>query len=371
MAEFDSLVKQQRALTVKDELDRIYKQAGARGMNANTTSDRTFFHIELPSNKVELWAWLESDRLKNAVFREFYSERDVVIEERRLRVDATPTGKAGEAFTAMVWQAHPYSWPVIGWISDVTQMTRDQANEFFATYYAPNNITAVLVGDFNPGEVLQMLERYFGRIPANPKNPPKVITQEPVQTAEQRLNAEVESNPSTIIAFKTVPSVHRDAAALEVLGSLLNGKSGRLYKELVLNQKSAVGVGAFYHGMKYGGTFSLYAMSAPDRRPEDLEPMLYAEIEKIAREGLTEHELQGVKNRVRAESFSRMEGHAALRDALAEAEGRGTYKDFLDEPDRLTVVTNEDVKRVANVYFKKERSNVMTIHRKAKEHEVK
>ena len=179
LGEFDGLVKEQRALIVKDELDKLYKMAGARGMNANTTSDRTFYHIDVPANKLELWAWLESDRLKNAVFREFYSERDVVLEERRLRTDATPTGKAFEAFQALLWKAVPYTWPVIGWISDITQLNREQANAFFATYYAPNNLTAILVGDFQSAEALPLLERYFGRIPANPKGVPQVITPPP------------------------------------------------------------------------------------------------------------------------------------------------------------------------------------------------
>ncbi|NTV73455.1 MAG: insulinase family protein, partial [Holophaga sp.] len=118
LAELDRLVQEQRGLIVKDELDKVYKQAGATGLNANTTSDRTFYHIDVPANKLELWAWLEADRLRNAVFREFYSERDVVLEERRMRVEATPTGKVQETFSALIWQAHPYSWPVIGWPSD-------------------------------------------------------------------------------------------------------------------------------------------------------------------------------------------------------------------------------------------------------------
>lgn len=365
LGEFDGLVKEQRALIVKDELDKLYKQAGARGMNANTTTDRTFYHIDVPANKLELWAWLESDRLKNAVFREFYSERDVVLEERRLRTDATPTGRAFEAFEAMLWKAVPYTWPVIGWISDITQLNREQANAFFATYYAPNNLTAILVGDFKSDEALPMLERYFGRIPANPKGVPQVITQEPSQIAEQRMNVEVEANPMLVVAFKAVPGVHRDAAALGVLGAVLNGQSGRLNKELVLRQKLATSAGAGLNGMKFGGIFYLEARPVSERQPEELEPALYAEMEKLAREGVSEKELQKVKNQVQAESYSRLESANGLRDALAEAEGAGSYRDFLNEIAHLQAVTNKDIKRVAGTYFAKENRNVMLVHRKA------
>lgn len=365
LGEFAGLVNEQRALIVKDELDKLYKQEGARGMNANTTKDRTFYHIEVPANKLELWAWLESDRLKNAVFREFYSERDVVLEERRQRTDATSTGKAFESFGAMVWQAHPYSWPVIGWISDITQLTREQANAFFATYYAPNNLTAILVGDFRSGEVLPMLERYFGRIPANPKGVPQVITQEPPQIAEQRMNVEVEASPMLVASFKAVPGVHKDAAALDVLGAVLNGQSGRLHRSLVLERKLATSAGAGLSGMKYGGTFYLSALPVPGRSPEELESSLYAEVEKIAKAGVSEQELQKVKNQVQADSYARMESAGGLRDALAEAEAAGSYQDFLDETAHLQAVTNQDIQRVARTYFAKENRNVLLVHRKA------
>ena len=334
-------------------------------MNANTTTDRTFYHIDVPANKLELWAWLESDRLKNAVFREFYSERDVVLEERRLRTDATPTGKAFEAFEAMVWKAVPYTWPVIGWISDITQLNREQANAFFATYYAPNNLTAILVGDFQSAEALALLERYFGRIQANPRGVPQVTTLEPPQIAEQRMSVEVEANPMLVAAYKAVPSVHKDAAALDVLGAVLNGQSGRLHRSLVLNQKLATSAGAELDGRKFGGLFYLEVRPVSERQPEELESALYAEVENLAKEGVSEHELQKVKNQFQADAFARMESADGLRDALAEAESAGSYRDFLDETARLQAVTNEDIRRVARAYFAKENRNVMLVHRKA------
>ncbi len=364
LAELDKLVQEQRGLIVKDELDKVYKQAGATGLNANTTSDRTFYHIDVPANKLELWAWLEADRLKNAVFREFYSERDVVLEERRLRVEATPTGKVQETFNALIWQAHPYSWPVIGWPSDITTVTRDQADYFFSTYYAPNNITAILVGGFKTEEAFATLQTYFGAIPSRTTPPPKVTTLEPPQGAEQRLVATANAMPMVQVTHKTVPSVHRDAAALDVLSSILNGQSGRLNRELVIRKRVAVNAGAGNRGMKFGGIFYLGGIPAPGHTPEEVEGLLLQEVERIQKEGVTAQELQKVKNQVQASTYARMENNGDLRDQLAEAEGAGSYRDFLEEPARLNAVTREDVQRVAKAYFGPEARNTMVIRRK-------
>jgi predicted Zn-dependent peptidase len=314
---------------------------------------------------VELWAWLESDRLKNAVFREFYSERDVILEERRQRVDATPTVKIMEAFFAMTWEAHPYRWPVIGWPSDISQVNREVADKFFATFYAPNNITAILVGDFKTDEAIAMMERYFGRIPRGTNPVPQVLTTDPAQVAQQRMDAEAETTPMVFASYKGVPSVHKDAAALDILGSILNGQSGRLNKELVLNQKAAAFAQAFNRTQKYAGAFFVIGAPTPEKKNEDVEPLLYAEIEKIQKDGVTDQELEKVKNQVLADSFRRLESNGGLVAQLAEAEGAGSYKDFLDEPEALKKVTKADVQRVAKQYLTKDNRSVLTLRRKA------
>lgn len=361
----DLLVAEQRSITVKDELARIYAEYGATGLNANTTTDRTYFYIDVPANRLELWAWLEADRIKNAVFREFYSERSVVLEERRQRTDATPAGRTLEAFEAMQWLALPYHWPVIGWISDINHVTREQAAAFFKTYYAPNNITAILVGDFKVEEACRVVETYFSSIPGNPEGTPPMTTTEPVQAAERRMVAEAEAEPMFLASYKTVPGVHRDAPALEVLASVLNGASGRLNTALVRGRKVAISTSAYNRGQKYAGTFQVSAWPAPGHSPEELEPLVYRELERIQQEGITEEELQKVKNQVQAGSCLRLESNGGLRDQLAEAEGMGTYRDFLQEPALLRAVTREEVRRVANQYFKKEQRNVLLLKRRA------
>ncbi|NTV73261.1 MAG: hypothetical protein HGA66_03525 [Holophaga sp.] len=364
LAELDGLVKEQRELIVKDEIMKVYSQAGGTGLNANTSTDRTFFHIEVPANKLELWAWLESDRLTSPVFREFYSERDVVLEERGMRVEATPTGKAMETFQAMQWQASPYSWPVIGWPSDISSLTREQADAFFSTYYAPGNITLILVGAFKADEALATVTRYFGRIPANPVPPPPVTVLEPPQGGEQRMVAMADAMPFAWIAQKTVPSVHRDAPALDILAGILNGESGRLQRSLVQAKGAAIQAASGVDGRKFGGTFQLYAVPTPGRAPEEMEGLLLEEIRSIQERGVTAQELQKVKNQITAQMYLRMENNAELRDQLAEAVSAGTYRDFLEGPRRLQAVTREDVQRVAKAYFAPESRNTLVIRRK-------
>ena len=362
----DTLAKQvqeQRSLVVKDELAKLYAQAGATGLNANTTQDRTFFHVTVPANKLALWAWLESDRLQNAVFREFYSERDVVLEERRQRTDATPFGKLNEAFNAMIWHALPYSWPVIGWPSDITAVTRDQADQFFATYYAPSNLTAILVGDFKSGEALDLLQTYFGSIPDHPGARPKVITLEPSQPGEQRLSATADATPMVTAAYKCVASVHGDAPALKVLAGILNGQSGRLNRELVQRRRAAVGAQAYVVAQKFGGVFYLSGTPASGQAPEEVEPLLYRELERIQKGGVTATELLKAKNQYEVDRLRLMDSNGGLLGLLAGAEGQGTYLDVKRHSERLQAVTCEDVQRVARVYLIPTNRTSMVIHR--------
>ncbi len=379
MAQFDALVKEQRGLVVKDEIWTLYAGAGGTGMNASTSQDRTNYIVSIPSNKLEFWCWLESDRLANPVFREFYSERNVILEERKQTLESRPGGLVDEAFNAMVWMGHPYHWQVIGWPSDISQVTREQAAEFFATYYAPNNLTAILVGDVKAAEALPMLERYFGRIPANPKGVPDVITEDPAQPAEQRMVAEVETSPSVQVVFKTVPAVHRDGPALSALASVLSGSgggmmgmrgggggraSGRLAKALVLGQQAATSAMAFSRGQKYGGTFVLRATPAPGKRPEEVEPLLYAELAKVAKEGITDAELERVKNAYQMGLYARLDSNVGIRETLTAAEATGSWRDLEIGVRAMMAVTKEDVQRVAAAYFSKENRSVLITQRK-------
>jgi predicted Zn-dependent peptidase len=349
-ARFEALVEEQRAVMVKDEFDRVYTGLGASGMNAFTSEDVTVYFITVPANKLELWFWMESDRLLHPVFREFYSERDVVHEERRLRTESTPTGEFDELFDAMFWQSHPYTWPVVGWPSDLRSYTLAQANEYFATYYAPNNLTAALVGNFDLEEARALAERYFGRLER--KEPAgDVVTLEMEPRAEKRMVAECECQPQIEIRFHSTPFRHRDSYALDVLAGVLNGRSGRLYQSLVLGPQIAASASASQDSRKYAGAFSLYAEAKGGTTPEELEKALLEEVGRLQAEPISERELQKVKNQITASSYRRLSSGFFLLIQLLLYDGLGDWQHLNDWAERTLAVTAEDVMRVANAYL--------------------
>ena len=362
--QFKKLVEEQRGLLVKNEFDRIYTTAGATKMNAFTTEDMTGYFIEVPSNKLELWCWMESERLLRPVFREFYAERDVVFEERRMRTESTPTGKFYEQFNAMFWDAHPYHWPVIGWPSDIPAITKRQADEFYALYYQPQNITLLLVGDFKPADAEAMVARYFGRIPKGSQPPPEVTTLEIQSIAEKRYNAEAETNPQVDAMWRTVAFGHKDSYALEVLEQLLNGRTGRLYKGLVLGRQVATDASAYHGAKKWAGFFALSGEVRDGQTLDDVEKALYAELEKLAKEPIPAEELQKVKNNFAAAEYRRLTSTFGILYQLIQAEGLGDWSEINNAGAKFQAVTAEDVQRVARKYFTPENRAVARYTRK-------
>ena len=363
-AKFDALVKQQRENMVKNEFNQVLQKNGATFINAFTNNDQTFYFETVPANKLELWFWLEADRLKNPVFREFYSERDVVYEERRLRTESTPTGKFQVSFDAMFWDSSPYAWPVIGWPSDVANITKAQADEYYDTYYAPSNLTAILVGDFDPKEAIALAEKYLGSIPKGTKPVPEMITTETRQLAEKRFYGEAETSPAVEIRWHTPAFVHRDIPALEVLGEVLDGPSGRLNRSLVLKQGIATSAGSQHDPRKFEGMFELRAECKEGRTPEELEQALHAEVEKLVKEPVTAQELQSAKNRFLASTYRQVGSNQFVMFRYAISEGRATWQD-LDRIERESQqVTAADIQRIAREYFTKENRAVAIWTRK-------
>jgi predicted Zn-dependent peptidase len=362
-----NLKAQQTALStiVKDEFDKIYTAAGGTGMNAFTSYDLTFYFINVPSNKFELWAWMESDRLNNSVFREFYSERDVVHEERRLRTESTPTGVFQEQFDSMFWMASPYSWPVIGWTSDLNSYTMDEAMKYWNTYYRPNNLVGIIVGDFDPAAAKKTISTYFSRLEPGKVAPPPVVTLEPKQGAEMRMMAEAETQPQVEIRYHTVGFQHKDSYPLDVMSSILNGRTGRLYKDMVEGTKVASSAGAQQDSRKYAGAFSFDAETKGDSTPAQLEEGWYAELKKLQTEAVPAEELQKVKNQAMADSYRRLQSNFFLLIQLAQAEALGDWSEINKESAKIQAVTAEDIKRVANQYFDKTNRSVATYTRKA------
>ena len=361
-----NLKAQQKALStiVKDEFDQIYTAAGGTGMNAFTSYDLTFYFINVPSNKFELWAWMESDRLDGSVFREFFSERDVVHEERRLRTESTPTGTFQEQFESMFWMSSPYSWPVIGWTSDLNSYTMDEAMKYWNTYYRPNNLVGIVVGDFDPKEAKQTILKYFSRLEPGKAPPPPVVTLEQEQKAEMRMYAEADTQPQVEIRYHTVPFQHKDSYALDVMSSILNGRTGRLYKDMVEGTQVASSAQARQDSRKYGGAFSFEAETKGSSTPAQLEDGWYAELKKLQTETVGEQELQKVKNQAMADSYRRLQNNFFLMIQLAYAEALGDWSEINKESAKIQAVTAEDIKRVANTYFGRNNRSVAVYTRK-------
>ncbi|MDQ3665369.1 MAG: insulinase family protein [Acidobacteriota bacterium] len=366
LAKFGELAKREKDLMVKDEFDRIYTTAGGSGMNAGTSNDFTVYFINVPSNKLELWFWMESDRLRNPVFREFYSERDVVHEERRLRTDSTPIGKFNEQYESMFWQSSPYGWPVVGWPSDLEGITREEALDYFAVNYAPNNLTACLVGDVEPARAKELAQQYFGRLPRGPRPPEPVRTSEMPQLAEKRMIAWAETVPQVRVRYHTVAEGHTDDFALNILGSLLSGRTGRLYKSLVLQQAVANSAGAGQDGRKYEGFFELSGVAKPGKTPEEVEQAIYKEIERMQKELVDANELQKVKNQYAANNFRGIQSNFGLMVQLLLRDNNRGWETINTDPARSQAVTPEDIRRVANTYFKPENRTIAIYYTKKK-----
>ena len=362
-AELRAVQEEQLTITKKNEFDQIYTRMGGSGMNAFTSHDLTFYFINVPSNKFELWCWMESDRLTDSVFREFFEERDVVHEERRMRTESTPTGIYQEQFDAMFWQSSPYSWPVIGWTYDLNSYTREAAEAYYETYYAPNNLCGVVVGDFDLETAKAQIKQYFSRLERGDP-PPPVITLEMPQLAEKRMTVEGDCPPQVEVRYPSVPFGHVDEAALEVMSEVLNGRTGRLYKALVEDQKIATGAGVRQDSRKYGGAFSFSGECQGESTPEMVEKGWYAELAKLQEEPVTELELQKVKNQVLADSFRRLETNFNLLLQLGYYEALGGWEYINEYPKKMAAVSAEDITRVAKKYFGPHKRSVAIYYRK-------
>ncbi|MEM1244944.1 MAG: pitrilysin family protein [Acidobacteriota bacterium] len=362
--EFTKLVEEQREIMVKDEYDKIYTSEGQSFLNAFTSTDVTVYLNRIPANKLELWFWMESDRLLNPVFREFYAERDVVYEERRLRTESTPTGEFDEQLNAMFWQSHPYSWPTIGWPSDLRVISKEQADDFFRTYYAPNNITAVLVGNFEIDRVKELAERYFGRLPRGPEAP-DVVTLEMNQKAEKRLSAECDCQPQIEIRYHTESFVNQKSYPLDVLAGVLSGRTGRLFKTMVEGSEVASRASASHLPSKFAGYFSFLAETKGESTPADLEAAWDEVVADLQENLVSEEELRKVKNREIADTYRRLQDPLFLSIQLALYEGQGDYR-YLDTlQTNVEAVTAEQIREAARTYLVPERRLVGHYTRKS------
>lgn len=349
---------------VKGEFDEAVEGAGGRGLNANTSDDRTVFFFSLPSNASELWFYLDSERFYEPVLREFYKERDVVMEERRMSVESNPIGKLVEEFLSVAYKAHPYKSPTIGYMSDLENLTRMDAQKFYSEYYVPSNLTAVVVGDVDTTRIRSLAETYFGRIPKK-ETPAPFRAVEPPQAGERCFKLRLQSQRVCLVGYHKPGIRHPDNAVYDALGSLLSeGRSSRLYRGLVRDQKLAVEAGGFsgFPGQKYPGVFLFYAFTAPGHENLEVEKALDGEIQRLCKELVTTEELDGVKRRARANLLRQLDDNAGLAMQLADWQGlTGDWHNLFKQLDKINAVTPDDIQRVAKATFKEINRTVGTI----------
>jgi predicted Zn-dependent peptidase len=324
----------------------------------------------MPGNRLELWAYLESGRFLHPVFREFYKERDVVMEERRMRTDSRPIGRLIEQFLATAFSAHPYRRPVVGWPSDLKSFTATDAAAFFKTYYVPSNMVITIVGDVKSAEVIPLVEKYFGRLPKAPK-PAEIRTEEPPQIAEKEITLVDTAQPFYIEGYHKPSTFDPDSAVYDVIGDLLtSGRTSRLYRSLVRDKKVAAVAQGFgdFPGDKYPNLFAVIAVPLPGKTNAEVRDALHAEIEKLKAEDVTDAELQMVKTRAKANLIRKLNSNQGLANELGSYQARyGDWRELFRAVDKIDKVSKADIRRVANAVFVAKNRTIGRIETKAED----
>jgi predicted Zn-dependent peptidase len=351
---FEDTVKAAQAYVIPNQFSEIAEENGAVDLNASTEEDSTQYFWSMPSNRLELWAYLESSRIGWPVAREFYKERDVVNEERRMRIDSSPQGRLIEEFLAAAYMAHPYGRPGVGWESDITQVTATEAATFHSRYYVPSNIVIAVVGDFDTQTALPMLERYFGRIPAGPK-PEPLTTVEPPQHAERTVVLHEATQPIYVEGYHKPDYRDPDDSVYDAITDIFsNGRTSRLYRSLVRDQKIALAAEGFsgFPGNKFPGLFAFYALPMQGHTSEELRTAIHKELDTLKTTDVSDAELERFKTRARAELLRGLDDNSGIASELAEYQTRfGDWREMFRELAKIDAVTKADIRRVANKTF--------------------
>jgi zinc protease len=334
---------------------QVIRKNGGRD-NAFTSQDYTGYFVTIAADRIHLPLELEPDRMVNLLLEpdEIERERNVVMEERRLRTDDDPTSSLWEKVQAATFTIHPYRNPVIGWMEDIQRLNREDLQAFYKMYYAPNNAVVVVVGDFKRAELLPRIRKAFGAIPRGPEPPPVRIV-EPPQTGERRvtLTREDAKLPFIMVVYRTPNLTDADSYPLEVLEVILaGGKSARLHRNVVYEKQLALGAGAHYARVSADPeAFALYASSLPGKNVEHLEQALYAEVERLKTELVSPRELEKAKNQIEAAFIFSQDSVFSLARQLASYEIVAGWRHWKAYLPGIRAVTAEDVQRVAKKYL--------------------
>jgi zinc protease len=340
---------------------RLVEENGGQD-NAFTSQDVTSYYVDIAADKIDLVIDLEADRMQNLLLdpKEIASEREVVIEERRTRTEDDPGGFLGEEVGSIAFKAHPYGFPIIGWMEDIKRVTPAEIRAFYKTYYVPNNAIVVAAGDFKTQSVLEKIQKTFGRIP-KAKTPPPVLAVEPPQNGERRAIVTKEAELPVVYMAWHVPN-HRsnDAPALEVLSTILSGgRASRLYRDLVYQRQLALEAGGDYSYFALDpNLFWFWATPMPGQKPETLEAELAKHMERLKTEPVTDEELARAKNQIESSFVFQEDSVHRRASLLARFELIGGYAQKDTFVTKIRAVTVADLTRVANAWFASDRKSV-------------
>ena len=358
---WQSAIDDAQKYVVPNEFSKIVDRAGAVGVNAFTASDETAYFYSFPSNRVELWAYLESERFLHPVFREFYKERDVVTEERRMRTESNPIGRLIEQFLETAFVAHQYRQPTVGWPSDLQTFSATDAAAFYKKYYVPNNMVIALVGDLKASETVPLVKTYFARLPKAPPPEPNRTT-EPPQIAERRVVLRETAQPFYLEGYHRPAITDKDNATYDVMEILMSdGRTSRLYRSLVRDKKLAVNSAGFngFPGAKYPNLFTFFAVPTAGHSAQDMAEPIHAEIDRLKTQDVTADELQSIKTKAKAQLIRQLDSNEGLALQLAEYQTLfGDWRELFREVDDIDRVTAADIRRVAMALFTPENRTV-------------
>jgi predicted Zn-dependent peptidase len=363
----DAIAAAQQYVIV-NQFGQIVESNGGEGMNAFTNTDETGYHYSMPANRFQLWAYLESDRFLHPVMREFYKERNVVMEERRMRVDNYPVGRLVEQFTAQSFSAHEYHRPTVGWSSDINNLSATDAANFFHRYYVPSNMVLAIVGDIKAAQAMPIIEKYFGRLPASPK-PQEITTREPAQNSVREVVLHEVSQPIYLEGYHRPDYRDPDDAVYDAITDLMSsGRTSRLYRALVRDKKIASFSAGFsgLPGVKYPHLFAFFGVPLPGHKPQEIADAIHAEIDRLKTQDVSDDELKMVKTRAKANLIRGLADNSGLAQELAVEQARyGDWRELFGEVDRIEKVTKADIRRVANKTFVQNNRTVGIIETKA------
>jgi predicted Zn-dependent peptidase len=363
-ADFTAAKEAAREFVVSNQFGEIVEQNGGVGLNASTWVDQTQYFYSFPSNRLELWAYLEGSRMSAPVMREFYTEKDgPVTEERRMRTDNSPFGRLMEQFQCLAFIANGYSHSTIGHMSDLNTITRQDCEDFYRRNYVGKNICVAVVGDVDVVQVEKLARKYFGKIPAGDPRP--VETREPDQLAEKRMTIKEDTQPILMLGWKIEDQMNADWPVYQAIADILGqGRTSRLYTKLVKEDKQAVQAFSFagFPGSRYTNLMTVFGIPVKGVGAAELETTIRAEVARLVTDGVTGEELAGVKQRARANFLRGLDSNGGLAGQLASYQmDTGDWRRLFSEVQRLEAVTPEDVKRVAAKIFQDQRLTVAMI----------